>query len=709
MAENPLARCIEILHAAGDQPPPPDQWRELAEALGSLGQTGSANAGATLAAALRPGAAVTTGEGRSAPLDLVMDAIDVGVLAIDGGVVSFANQAAVFLLGQPQEELIGRPLDDVLRVETGRSADDDPKEMSLAHAPPHCQQDARFVRPDGASFDAGYTLASLPEREAGAVLVFRDRTAEKAREQQLRLTQFSVDVAGDAVFWIAPTGRFIYVNEAACARLGYSREELLRMHVYDISATTTREDWPRVSQRVATRGFDVFEVLHQRRDGSTFPVEVNANRVHVDGAEYFCAFARDITDRKRHEEALHAAKASAEAANRAKTEFLANMSHEIRTPMTSILGYAALLLEPGEQEHQRRDYVRTIQRNGEHLLTILNDILDISKIEAGKLTVERIDCSLAAIIADVESLMRVRADEKGLDLTVEFETPVPERLRTDPTRLRQILMNLVGNAVKFTDRGDVRIALGLEAPDLSRDGALRIAVHDTGPGLSREQTARLFQPFSQIDNSTTRRFGGTGLGLAISRRLAGALGGRLDVESEPGRGSVFTLTLATGPLEGVALIQSLSDAESGDAEAAADDRPEPDRLSGRILLAEDGPDNQRLVRHLLCSAGADVEVVGTGAAALERALASRRPGERAFDLILMDMQMPEMDGYDATNALRRAGWTGPILALTAHALAADRDRCLASGCDDHLTKPIQRDRLLAACDEWMSRGVAGAA
>jgi CheY-like chemotaxis protein/HPt (histidine-containing phosphotransfer) domain-containing protein len=376
------------------------------------------------------------------------------------------------------------------------------------------------------------------------------------------------------------------------------------------------------------------------------------------------------------------------------------MSHEIRTPMTSIIGYADLLLDPESSSTERLAHIQTIRRNGEHLLTILNDILDLSKIEAGKMTIEQVRCSPSMIIVDVASLMRVRAKDKGLFFEVHYQTPIPETIKSDPTRLRQLLVNLVGNAIKFTASGGIRILARCENPTTASP-TLTLEVVDTGIGLSDTQVAQLFQPFVQADTSTTRKFGGTGLGLAICRRLAHMLGGDIAVDSSPGRGSSFRLTIAAGSLEGVKMFEELQEAglpESGplptDVGASA-----PESLDCTVLLAEDGLDNQLLISTHLKRSGARVAIAENGRLAMEMALAATLAKE-PYDVILMDMQMPEMDGYAATSELRRRGYTGPIVALTAHAMAGDRERCIGAGCTDYLTKPIGRSKLIATVAEY---------
>jgi signal transduction histidine kinase/AmiR/NasT family two-component response regulator len=413
---------------------------------------------------------------------------------------------------------------------------------------------------------------------------------------------------------------------------------------------------------------------------------------------------RDLGNRRRAAEELERARQAAEAANIAKSAFLANMSHELRTPLASIMGYVDLMLAPNFGASGRAEYLQTIRRSGEHLLNLINDILDVSKIEAGRMGIESVDCRLVDVFADVDSLMRTRATEKGISFAVAYETSVPERVRTDPTRLRQILMNLVGNAVKFTDEGAVRVAVQVREDSAAGGGSRRrliVDVIDTGVGISPEQERVLFQPFAQADVSTTRRFGGTGLGLSISRRLAQILGGELSVRSEIGKGSSFRLIL---PVEAVAGAAMLAPDQAGhivsDARRVSDSHP---RVLGlRVLLAEDSPENRDVLTLHLRHAQCVVTPVEDGQQAFESALSAWRSGD-PYDVVLMDMQMPVMDGYTATSKLRSEGYTGVIIALTAHAMVEDRNRCLRVGCDDYAAKPVDISGLLQMMARFSGR------
>ena len=416
----------------------------------------------------------------------------------------------------------------------------------------------------------------------------------------------------------------------------------------------------------------------QRSDGSIRRVSMAASSwTGADGTPLgHLIVAVDMTDQVAALDEATSARENAERANAAKSQFLANVSHEIRTPMSAILGYADALLDPATSDMERDECVRVIRRNGNHLLGIINDILDISKIEAGRMTVERIEVRPVQLVDDVVALVRGRTLAKGLELRVEAEPSASALVVTDPLRVRQVLMNLVANSIKFTESGTVSLRASVKGDGSSSD--LLFTVADTGIGMSQEQVSRLFRSFEQGDASTSRRFGGTGLGLAISHKLVDLLGGSIEVTSAPGSGSTFTVRIPVGLPWASAQAQSLAGC--------------------RILLAEDGPDNARLLAALLRKAGAIVTIATDGAAAIE---AVSHAGLDGFDIVLMDLQMPGVDGYEACRRLRRLGMAAPIIALTGNAFEEDRDRCLAIGFDQYAVKPIPRAQLLQLCEDAM--------
>jgi len=394
------------------------------------------------------------------------------------------------------------------------------------------------------------------------------------------------------------------------------------------------------------------------------------------------------------------ARATAEAADRAKTQFLANVSHEIRTPMTVVLGHAEMLLDGALSNFERDQQIRVIRKSGQQLLSLIDDVLDLSRIESGGLEVSRAPTAPIDIIRDVVELLLSAATAKGIDLQAEFPGPLPRTVETDAARLRQILVNIVGNAIKFTVTGGVRVVTRI-VEDAPGGAALQIEVIDTGIGMSAAQIDQLFRPFQQADGSSTRRFRGSGLGLAISRQLAELLGGGITVASAPEMGSCFCVRVAAGSLEGIPRAEAaedfatLTDPEDGELLLT--------QLSGRILVAEDDPAIQRLLVSVLEKAGAEVALASNGEEAVEKALEASALG-RPFALILMDLMMPEVDGLAATRRLRSNGHRCPIIALTADALSETRAKCFAAGCNEQLTKPFRPARLVETAARYMGSG-----
>ena len=416
-----------------------------------------------------------------------------------------------------------------------------------------------------------------------------------------------------------------------------------------------------------------------------------------------------LTERRRLQEALRQseercnaleaemkqARQAAAASIRAKAAFVANMSHEIRTPLNAILGFSEILADEGTaiSHEDRVQFTATLRRNGSLLARMIDDILDLSKVDAGKLEIESLDLSLPNLVAEVATLLGRQAQESGIDFKTGIEGLIPERITSDPTRLRQILLHVVGNAIKFTKHGSVELTLK-QVRDSAGDDQIAFYVKDTGRGIAPADQLSLFQTFSQTDQSTTRPVGGHGLGLALSRRLARLLGGDVTLlRSQPGQGSTFMVTVPIGRALGVPYIHQLPDQRQQPRQGARASTTL--RLQGlRILLAEDAIDNQMLIQRLLAANGAKVDIANDGLEVLTKAWAND------YDIILMDLQMPRLDGYDATESLRRQGYRKPIIALTAHAMKEERERALKAGVNDHLTKPISQNQLIITVAQY---------
>lgn len=395
------------------------------------------------------------------------------------------------------------------------------------------------------------------------------------------------------------------------------------------------------------------------------------------------------SDLERARDDSQKAKEMAEEASEAKSQFLANMSHEIRTPLGCMLGFAELLRDPQLSDEDKLDFIEAITRNGQALSHLINDILDLSKVEAGKIDLERVTFSLPDLLAEVRDTVGVIAREKAIALHFEEIGSLPNRIISDIGRIRQILLNIVGNAVKFTKVGRVRVAASATLADDSKAARLIFTVYDTGRGIAAKDQQNLFQPFFQGDSKMTRMFGGTGLGLALSKRLAEALGGGVRlVESKLGEGSTFEISVKVGVAEDLS-SRKISAFNAKDAFA---------KLAGvRVLVADDSSDNQILVKTMLTRCGAIVDIASNGREAVERAFAED------YDVVLMDIQMPLMDGHAATQELRSKSYDRPIVALTAHAMKEERRRCTQSGCNDFLTKPIDHKLLVRTVGRWAGR------
>ena len=558
-----------------------------------------------------------------------------------------------------------------------------------------------YIRKDGSRFPAVVSVTALRDAEGviiGYLLIGTDNTARKLVEaeqekldQRLRDQQFYtrslIESNIDALMTTDPYGIITDVNKQMEALTGCTRDELIGAPFKDYFTDPERAE-AGIKRVLGEKKVTDYELTACARDGKKTVVSYNATTFYDRSRllQGVFAAARDVTERKRVEAELQQAKAAAESASRTKSEFLASMSHEIRTPMNAIMGIADLLAKTKLSPEQDK-YVQIFRRAGDNLLNLINDILDLSKVEASQIELERTGFSLNDHLEKVTEMVAARAQEKGLVLVCEIAPNVPTELVGDPTRLRQVLLNLLGNAVKFTESGEVSLRVTRDA-DSAVPTALRFTVSDTGIGIPGEKLGQIFERFTQADSSTTRRFGGSGLGLTISKRLVELMGGRIWVESEIGKGSVFAFAV---PLE-------VRAAAHRSATVLVGAGPEPPLPALRILLVEDSSDNRTITVAYLQDTPYRIEIAENGAVAYEKFIAGH------YDLVLMDRQMPVMDGLTATRAIR--AWEQanqrpptPIIALTASALKGDREKCLAAGCTAFLTKPIKQDVLLQAIKE----------
>lgn len=510
--------------------------------------------------------------------------------------------------------------------------------------------------------------------------IIKTNTADVA----LRKYQILAEKARDIFLFVDMDGAILEANESAVRAYGYCREEILNKTIFDL-----RGGDPIISEQMeqAKETGLFFETVHYRKDGSSFPVEVSTQSTIIGGKDVLLSIVRDITQRKQVEAQNREAMEFAQSAYRAKSEFLANMSHEIRTPLNGVIGMIDLTLLTVLTDEQK-DNLITAKNCADSLLKIINDILDFSKIEAGKISIENIEFDLGSLAEKMMKMHVLNATEKGLMLTMALPEHLPPRIKGDPARLQQILNNLMSNALKFTEKGSVC----LEVHNLGNNGntiCLQFDVMDSGIGISTEDVPKLFKSFSQVDGSHARKYGGTGLGLVISRQLAEKMGGTLNVSSEKGKGSIFSLVMGFEIAEGAE-----EPAMKTNFQSECNNRT-------KILLVEDDAVNQIVVSRMLKRLGYSFDVAGNG----QECLSLLR--ERSYDLCLMDIQMPGMDGIQTTEAIRSMeelkGWHLPVIALTAHALLGDRERFITLGMDDYLAKPFQMSDLQESINRMLDR------
>lgn len=649
---------------------------------------------------------------------LIAERTSLGVVMTNReGFVEWVNKGFIELSGYSLEELVGTRPGQVLQYEkSDQAAIGEIREAVRAGRPftGELWNRAKCGREYIISIEIQPLHGSRGELQ-GFVALELDITEQREAERQLEALSKSARVEAeraDLAFTGAAIGLWdwrpqsdeLIVNSCWAEMTGRSMDTLTgktddwldSLHPDDIPATQAALDAHFAGENPIYEA--TFRLKHRSGDwvwararGKVVERNANGDPVRMVGIQM------DQTTEVEHELELERLRLQAEAANRSKSEFLANMSHEIRTPLTAILGYTELLHDDGDiarAPERRIEMLNTIRGAGQHLLTVINDILDLSKIEADRLTISPVPTDLASLLDEVIGLARSQAEAKGIRLEASLLEPVPSRVLIDPTRVRQILVNLLGNAAKFTEMGEIQ--LRVSAPGGSH---LQVEVQDTGPGIHADGMEKLFQPFSQADNTVTRRFGGSGLGLSISRRLADLMGGSVTlIWTEIGKGSCFALEVPIEVPDGATWMQTL---EEGIAQAKAKPTKSSNtELDGSILLVEDGLVNQRLIAAYLRRAGANITICNHGQEALDAIDTLAEEGE-TFDLILSDMQMPVMDGYTLARTLSSRYPDLPVIALTAHAMADDRQRCLDAGCVDFTTKPIDREELLSLCAHYL--------
>ncbi|MBK1720195.1 response regulator, partial [Thiocystis violacea] len=631
-----------------------------------------------------------------------LNSTPVAMFAQDGdGRCTYINNAAMELLGYANASaFVGQDIHALIHHTqmdgSPHEADACPILAAAVQGRPVHRDDDICWRADGTSVPVEYWAYPLTGNgtRGGALVTFLDIGKRLESEHRLRLASTVFESVDRALVVTDRDANIVAVNRAYTRLTGWSQDEVLgRNPRFRQSGRQGPAFYQAMWRTLLDKGTWEGELWNLRKDGDSYLEELTITTVRDGHGEItnYVASARDLTKARRRAQELELARNRADAASEAKTRFVANMSHEIRTPLTAIVGFAESLTDEGQSAPERVRAVEAIIRNGRYLRELVDNILDFSKIEADRLDLERMETPLAELLREIAALGGARARGKGLDFQVIVEPPWPRTLMTDPTRAKQILVNLVNNAIKFTERGSVLLRVSL---DRERE-RLVCAVADTGIGIEEQRLPELFESFVQADASTARHHGGSGLGLTIARGLARRLGGDLRARSVLGIGSQFTATLATGPLPDTLLEPVPPDLEGQAIAMEQAEATSVPSLSGQVLLADDHSDNRELISLYLERAGARVSAAKNGQEAVD--LAQQQP----FDLVLMDMQMPVLDGLDATRLLRLTGFEGPIVALTANATEADRKAALAAGCDDFLTKPIQLDRFHATLGRYL--------
>ncbi|TAN44107.1 MAG: PAS domain S-box protein [Nitrospirae bacterium] len=608
------------------------------------------------------------------------------------------NDSYCNLIGYTREELLGMSISDIEVIENPEQTRAHIERILISGSD---RFDTKHRAKNGAIVDFEVSTNYLDMAGGRLVVFLRDITERKLLDDALKDREAKLstilNTTVEAIITINEDRIIESFNQAASKLFGYGPLEAIGRNVNMLMPEPYYSQHEMFVKNYLKTGEKKLigigiEAHARHKDGRVFPISLAVSEVPLADRRIFTGIIKDITERKRFEEEIKAAKEAAEAANRAKSEFLANMSHEIRTPMNAVIGLSHLALMT-DLNPKQLDYLTKIEMSAQALLGIINDILDFSKIEAGRLVIESVIFNIDDILEQAINLMSVGAKEKGLKIELSLSPDVPRLLVGDPMRLRQVLINLISNAVKFTEQGLVLISVEAAAEGSQETIILSFGIRDTGIGLTEEQRSSLFNMFTQADSSTTRRYGGTGLGLSISKKLVEMMGGSISVDSEYGKGSLFSFTARFGRVKDEDI--KISEARStGAAEQLS-------VLQGsRVLLAEDHLINRQVALEILKNAGVTVDVASNGRNAVEMALS----GE-TYDAVLMDIQMPEMDGYEATRRIRekKTAEELPIIAMTAHAFAEERERCLSAGMNAHIAKPIDLNVLYETLSRWIHK------
>lgn len=635
------------------------------------------------------------------------------VFAVDNSRhIQYWNKAAEDLYGYKASEVLGKNISAVIDYEYITQEDERGARDGL-QSRGHWRGEKIHRRKDGKRFFVESSMNTLKSDDGavvGIMAVSHDVTEQKRVQQTLVETNEKLTAiieASPVGIIVSDTNGLIKAWNPAAARIfGWTEKEMLGSSFHRLLPDGLSSDYCRIRDAVLRgEAFSNKETRHLCQSGALIDVSVSSAPLHNidDTVIGVVTLVTDITDRKRTENELRLAKEAADSANRTKTQFVANISHEIRTPLSAILGFAEMMFDAKQTVSERMNCIARIRHNVKNLTALIEDLLDLSKVEAGKFEIAPTEFLLLPELAEVTTLLQNQILRKGLGLKILFKGPIPKTITSDPTRLRQILINVVGNAIKFTERGTITLTTWFDSQHASGKVFFCFDIHDTGPGIATDQRETIFEPFAQIDSSVSRRFGGTGLGLNLSRRLARILGGDVILaESHPGKGSVFRVLVDPGDITGVPLMENLSESDLH-AKQLTQLHARPTSLGGmRVLLVEDGQDNRFLINHFLRSSGAEVDAAINGMEGAELAT------KNSYDLILMDIQMPILDGYQTTTKLRAEGVQTPIIALTAHAMKGEKQRCFDVGCNAYLSKPIDANTLVEMVSRYRPKKMASA-